>query len=296
MKRVLKWIGIIVGGLIALVIVAAAGLSVAGTSRLNKAYDVQVGNISVANDEAALARGEHLVNVFCSDCHTADLSGQLFFDEPPIGTVYAANLTGMADTHSDEQLVLAIRHGLDGERRPLLIMPSESFIHFSEEDLGAVIAYLKTLPRVGEDVPEREFGPVGRILTGAGLFNGSFPATYIDHDQPFPEMPEVGANVAYGEYLSRFCQSCHGANLAGGQPPVPESPPAPNLTPGGELSGWTEDDFLTTLRTGVTPDGHHLNAEFMPWPSIAKLEDVELRGLYIYLQSLAPRETAAEGE
>jgi len=296
MKRVLKWIGIVLGSLVALVIVAAVGLSVAGASRLNKAHDVQVKDVTVANDEAALARGEHLVNVFCSDCHTADLSGQLFFDEPPIGTVYAANLTGLADTHSDEELVRAIRHGLDSEGRPLMIMPSESFIHFSEEDLGAVIAYLKTVPRVGDEVPERQFRPVGRILTGAGLFNGSLPATYIDHAQPFPEMPEVGANIAYGEYLSRFCQSCHGANLAGGQPPVPDSPPAPNLTPAGEVGDWTEEEFLTTLRTGVTPSEHHLNPEFMPWPSIAKLEDDELRALYMYLQSLAPRETAAEGE
>ena len=296
MKRVLKWIGIILGGLIVLVIVAAVGLAVAGTSRLNKTYDVQAENVTIPSDEASLARGEHLVNVFCRECHSADLTGQIFLDEPPIGTVYTANLTGLAETHSDEDLVLAIRHGLDGERRPLLIMPSESFVHFSEEDLGAVIAYLKTVPRAGEEVPEREFRPVGLILTGAGGFDSSMPATYIDHEQPFPEMPAVGANVAYGEYLSGFCQSCHGADLAGGQPPVPDSPPAPNLTPGGELANWTEDDFLTALRTGVTPDEHHLNPEFMPWPSIAKLEDEELQGLWMYLQSLPPREAATQGE
>lgn len=186
MKSVLKWIGIILGGLIILVIVAAVGLSVLSVSRLNKTYDVQAENITVPTDEAALARGEHLVNVFCRDCHTADLSGQRFFDEPPIGTIYAANITGLADTHSDDDLVLAIRNGLDSGGRPLMIMPAESFIHFSEEDLGAVIAYLKTVPRTGEDVPEKQLRPVGRILTGAGLFDSSLPATYIDHDLPFP--------------------------------------------------------------------------------------------------------------
>ena len=296
MKRVLKWIGIVLGGLIALVVVAAVGLAIAGTSRLNKTYDVQAENVTIPSDEAAVARGEHLANAFCRECHSEDLTGQLFLDEPPIGTVYTANLTGLAETHSDEDLVLAIRHGLDSERRPLLIMPSESFVHFSEEDLGAVIAYLKSVPRAGNEVPERQLSPVARILAGAGALDNSMPASYIDHDQPFPEMPEVGANVAYGEYLSGFCQSCHGANLAGGQPPVPDSPPAPNLTPGGELADWTEDDFLTTLRSGVTPDEHHLNPEFMPWPSIAKLEDEELQGLWMYLQSLPPREAATQGE
>lgn len=294
MGKVLKWIGVSLGGLFLLAAVAGVGLSVAGAARLNKTYDVEAANVDVPGDDASLARGEHLVNTFCRECHTADLSGQTFIDEPPIGTVYAPNLTGLAETHSKEELVLAIRHGLDGDGRPLLVMPAESFIHFSEEDLGAVIAYLQTVPRAGEELPERQLHPLGRVLAGAGLLDGSLPATYIDHDQPFPEMPDVGANVAYGEYLARFCQGCHGPELAGGQPPDPSSPLAPNLTPGGELGNWTEDDFITAIRAGMTPDGRQLNPEFMPWPSIAKLEDQELAALWIYLESTPSRETAVE--
>lgn len=294
MKRVLKWIGIIVGSLLVLLVIAAVGLTFAGSSRLNKSYAVPAEPVAVPADEVALSRGEHLVDVFCRDCHTADLTGQLFFDAGPIGAIYAANLTGLAETHTDRELVRAIRHGLNRDGQPLLIMPSESFIHLSAEDLGAVIAYLKTLPRAGEDTPAREFRPVGRILTGAGVFNSSLPATYIDHDAPFPEMPEVGANVAYGEYLSRFCQSCHGAELAGGQPPDPGSPLAPNLTPTGALGSWTEEEFVTTIRTGVTPNGRELDGEVMPWKSIAKLNDDELRALWLYLESLPPRTTATQ--
>ena len=121
-----------------------------------------------------------------------------------------------------------------------------------------------------------------------------FPAEYIDHALPFPEMPTVGANAAYGEYVSRFCSSCHGPNLAGGQPADPQSPPAPDLTPGSALADWTEEDFLMAMRTGVTPDGRHLNPDFMPWRSFGKFDDDELRGLWIYLESLPLAETAAE--
>lgn len=294
MKRVLKWMGIMLGTLIVLVIVAAIGLSVVGASRLNKTRAIEAEAITVPVDEAALARGEHLVNVACKSCHGADLTGQPMIDEPPIGTIYAANITGLGDTHTDADLVRAIRHGLDTDGRQLMIMPAESFIYFSEEDLGAVIAYLKTVPRAGDEKPTPQLGPMGRIIMGAGLFGDVFPAEYIDHDAPFPEMPEVGANVAYGRYVSGFCRSCHGAELAGGQPSDPESPPAPNLTTAGRLGNWTEEEFVTAMRTGVTPGGRTLDPAFMPWESFGKFEDDELRGLWMYLQTAAPGETAEE--
>lgn len=294
MKRVLKWIGILLGGLVALVIVAAVALSALGASRLNKKQDIQVENVTIPAGEDALARGEHLVNVACKSCHGADLSGQPMIDEPPIGTIYAANITGLAETHTDADLVRAIRHAVDTDGRQLVIMPAEAFIYFSEEDLGSVIAYLKTVPRVGEERGTPQLGPVGRILMGAGLFGDIFPAEYIDHDLPFPEMPEVGANVAYGAYLSRFCSSCHGAELAGGQPPDPESPPAPNLTKDGRLGSWTEEEFITTMRTGVTPGGRQLDPTYMPWESFGKFDDDELRGLWIYLNSEAVGQTSME--
>lgn len=294
MKRLLKGIGMIVGGLLVLVIVAAMGLSMAGISRINQIYEVEVAQITVPDDEGALARGEHLVDVFCRDCHTAALSGQPFFDDPAIGLIHSANITGLGETHSDEELVLAIRHGLRRDGRAMMIMPSETFIHFSEEDLGAIIAYLKTVPRVGKEWPEPILRPVGRILVGAGLFNSAIPATYIDHQSTFPAMAEVAASSDYGAYLARLCQSCHGAKLAGGQPPDPGSPPVPDLTPAGALGAWSEGDFLTAMRTGSTPEGRQLNPEFMPWSSIGKLDDDELRAVWMYLASLPPSETAAE--
>ncbi len=293
MKKVLKWMGITLGGLIVLIAVTAVALSIAGERQLNKTRDdIQAATITIPTDEAAAARGEHLVHVACTSCHGDDLTGQALINDPSIGTVYSSNLTGLAETHTDADLVRAIRHALDTDGRQMMIMPAEVFLYLSEADLGSIIAYLQTLPRQGNERPKPELALFGRILLGAGQLGNVFPAEYINHDLPFPEMPTVGANEAYGHYLAGLCRSCHGTELTGGQPGEPESPPAPNLTPGGDLQDWTEEAFVTAMRTGMTPDGRQLNPMFMPWPSVGKLDDDELRALWLYLTSLPSQPSA----
>jgi hypothetical protein len=51
------------------------------------------------------------------------------------------------------------------------------------------------------------------------------------------------------------------------------------------VKGWTQDQFITTLRTGVNPGGHMLS-DVMPWKQIGKMDDVELSALYLHLVSL----------
>ncbi len=83
------------------------------------------------------------------------------------------------------------------------------------------------------------------------------------------------------------CRVCHGPKLNGGKYPDPTIQKiSPNLTPGGDLSAWTEEQFITTLRTGVTPHGHNLDNEFMPWKNYSKFSDDELKAIWLYLQSL----------
>jgi mono/diheme cytochrome c family protein len=144
MKKVLKWVGIVIGGLLVLIVVAVIGLSISANSRLNKTYDITAETITIPTDPEAIARGEHLADVACRDCHTAELTGQDILGDPSIGAIYTANITGLADTHSDEEIVRAIRHGLDTDGRQLMIMPSDAFIYFSEADMGALVAYLKS--------------------------------------------------------------------------------------------------------------------------------------------------------
>jgi mono/diheme cytochrome c family protein len=294
MIKVLKWIGIGLGALLVLVLLAAVSLSFMGNARLNKTLDLQPEILTIHNDETVLARGEHLVHVACQGCHGKDLSGQVVLDDPAIGTIYSANITGFGERRTEGEMVLAIRHGVGHDGRQLIIMPAETFINLSAGDLSAIIAYLETVPKVDKQVPEPKLTFMGRILLAAGMFGQVFPAEYIDHDQPFPAMPVLGANQEYGAYLAGFCKSCHGENLAGGKTPDPESPLAPNLTPGGGLSGWSEADFIQTIRTGVNPHGHKLDPLYMPWESFAKLHDEELKAIWLYLQSLPATATVIE--
>jgi cytochrome c553 len=287
MRRVFKWVGIVLGGLVGLLVLAVVVLYIIGTAQLNKNHNIQAEAIAIPTDEAALARGEHLAKGpgLCAVCHDKDLSGDILFQEPGIGTVYGSNITGLSATHSDADLVLAIRHGVDTDGRQFALMPADIYIHFSAEDLGAIIAYLKTVPTAENDLPEPDITFVGRVMLAIGMFGDVFPAEYIDHNQPYPTMPEIGANREYGAYLAPFCTTCHGTDLAGGQFD-PEAPPAPNLTPGGEMGDWSEAEFIQTMRTGVSPHGHAIDSEFMPWEAFAKYSDDELKALWMYLQSV----------
>ena len=290
MKRALKWTGIGLGGVILLLVVTGIGLMIAGNARINRAHALEATQVVVPTNEEALARGEHLVEVFCRDCHGEDLGGQVMVDDPMLGAIYANNITNVAERYSDEDLVMAIRHGMDPDGRHLMLMPSDFFVHLSAEDLGAIIAYLKTVPAAGVEQPAIALAPIGRILVGAGALEMLFSAAVTDHDLPFPDMPPIGADKTYGGYLAQGCQGCHGLGFVGQTLPSPGSPVAPNLTPAGTLGGWTEDGFVTTMRTGLTPSGRVLDPLNMPWPSYAKLGDDELRALWLYFSSLPPRE------
>jgi hypothetical protein len=173
-------------------------------------------------------------------------------------------------------------------------MPSDAFIYFSEEDLGAIVAYLKTIPYVEKESPGIDLSVMGQIMLGAGLFGDLSSADVINHDQPFTSMPAIGANVEYGQYLSPLCTSCHGPDLSGAQPAIQGSPIAPNLTPGGGLAGWNEAEFIQAMHSGETPSGRQLDPEYMPWKSWSKFHDEELQALWLYLSSLPARQMNLE--
>jgi mono/diheme cytochrome c family protein len=115
------------------------------------------------------------------------------------------------------------------------------------------------------------------------------PAEVIDHGAPFAEAPAPGNNASYGHYLVSIalCTMCHGLDLKGA-PPVEEGAPAgPNITLYGASGGWSEAQFVNTLRTGVTPYGKALDEAFMPWPMYGRMTDEELGAIWRYLASLA---------
>lgn len=291
MKRVLKWIGIVLAVLVVLVGV----LHFVGKGRLEKAPEVMTRPVAVPTDAVALVRGEHLVRSVsaCFMCHGDNLEGQVFI-EGEIGLYVAApNLTsgqgGVGATLSDADWERAIRHGVGDDGRVLAIMPSNNFQHFSDADLGAVIAYVKSVPSVDNDLGARKIGFPGSILGGFLAFDELAKINHIDHAAVGKEAPPEGATAVYGEYVVNIamCSECHAANLAGNFTPD-TAPMGPNLTPSGELQGWTEADFMTLIRTGMKPTGTQVDNEEMPWEMYNGMTDVELGAVWAYLQTLSP--------
>ena len=131
MKRVLKWVGIGLGGLLGLLIVAVVVLAFLGGRKLNREYAVQPEAVMVEADTAVLERGQYLVSGGCTGFHGEKLGGTVFFEDPVLGSIPAPNLTsgqgGAAGVYSDTDFVQAIRHGVDNEGKALLIMPSAAF-------------------------------------------------------------------------------------------------------------------------------------------------------------------------
>ncbi len=296
--KILKWIGIVLGGLVLLIALAAGGMIASSTNRFSKTYDIQAETITVPTDEASLAIGKHWAEMHCQGCHGEDLSGGPFFEDPSIGYVDAPNLTsgkgGVGATNTDADWVRAIRHGVKADGTSVFIMPSNDFYYLSDTDLAGIIAYVKSVPPVDNEIRPRSLKPFAKILYAVGAFGNLLYAETIQHEMR-PPAPAVGLTVEYGKYLAdaHGCKSCHGEALSGDQPAEPGAPLAPNLTPGGELAVWTEADFFNTLRTGVTPSGHELS-ESMPWQGLGKMTDDELKAVWMYLQSLPALETTTE--
>ena len=171
----------------------------------------------------------------------------------------------------------------------VFIMPAQDFYYLSDKDLGDLIAYIRSVSPVDRvaSKPQLHFTFLGSVMYGFGVFGNQLIAGEIDQAHR-PSVPEPGVNPAYGKYLVNIngCRSCHGAQLAGGKPGAPGSPLAPNLTPGGELTAWSEADFIKTLRTGVTPSGTNLPDQFMPWQFKSQMTDDELKAVFAYLKSL----------
>jgi mono/diheme cytochrome c family protein len=293
MKKWLGWLGLVVTGVIGLILVASAAVYGFSEARYRKHYAVTPASLAIPTDSASIARGDHIVHSLggCIDCHGEKLEGKKMVDDPAFGRLFALNLTrgkgGVASALTDADFVRAIRHGVGPNGRPLKVMPSRDYDNFSDADLAAVIAYLRTIPPVDNEIPSPSLGPLARALMVAGKLP-ILDAEKIDHGRPHLASVTPEVTAGYGAYLATIgCKGCHGPALAGG--PIaggpPDMPPAANLTPNGNLKTWSVDDFRNTIRTGKRPNGIPLN-DAMPWKVFRNLTDEELGAIYLYLKTL----------
>jgi len=247
-------------------------------------------------DSAVLERGRRLAGPLgkCVDCHGPSLAGNTFIDNPAFGRYSGVNLTagagGVGKSLTDADWELAVRHGVDGDGRGLVFMPSRNFNRLSDDDLNALIVYIRQVRPIDTVMPPVRVGPVGRAL----LMTGKAPlvdAALIDQQQPHAAAPPIGPTAEYGAYLARVgsCLGCHRSNLEGG--PVAGAPrtfkPAANLTPTG-IGTWTKNDFTRALRDGLTPGGVPIDS-FMPVRLTKQMNDTEIDAIWAYLKTVPPQ-------
>jgi mono/diheme cytochrome c family protein len=297
LSRWLARLGIALGAAVVVLIIAALAVYAISERRMHRTYAITPKPLILPTDSASLARGAHLARAvgMCVECHGEKLDGRVMIDGP-LGLVGARNLTrgtgGNGTLFTDADYVRAIRHGVAPNGRPLMIMPAQDYMNFTDADLAAVIAYVKSVPPADNVVPDSKISFLGRVLYVTGELP-LFPAERIDHAAPSATAVPASATAKYGEYLARVaCQGCHGPSYAGGRVEAgdPSWPPASNLTVSGPTKSWSETDFLRLMRTGRRPDSVPVNGA-MPWRNAGRMTDDELHAVWTYLRSLPGRAT-----
>lgn len=266
----------------------ASWVGLSTQQRLNEEY--QLAPVTFNPEETPdLELGQRIVAIRngCVECHGQDLGGQMVMDNPAMGRIYASNLTPASlNNWSDGEMGRAIRYGIGKDKQALILMPSHDYVHFSESDLAAVVAYLRAVPAVERVNQSSQLGPVAKTLLALNKAP-LLPAEQLKDISSFSEKPTEDVSTAFGAYLAKTaCMGCHGQDLKGGPIPGgdPKWPPAADLSPTA-LSHWSESDFADALKTGVNPDKKKIAAP-MPINLTKQFSETEIKALWVYIQSL----------
>ena len=300
MGKLLKWIGISIGALVVLLLVAVGVVYSVSTSRMEQKFNVTVKAPPIPSNAAALKEGQRLfISRGCVDCHGNNLAGKVFVDDPLAGTVSGANLTkgkgGIGGTFTDADFVRAIRHGVAPDGRALIFMPSTDYYSMSDADIGAIIAYVRSVPAVDRPSLAPRIGPMARLLYLQGQMPFLVSAQVIDHSTK-PSTAAPAATIEYGRYLGAMCTGCHGFGYSGGSIPgaPPQWAPAANITPHpvAGIGKWSETDFAKALREAIRPDGKKLREPMATMSENARqMTDTEVKALWMFLRTVPAKET-----
>ena len=270
-----------------------------------------------ASAETSVERGAYLVNTImaCGNCHSPRdaegrlipdkaFSGGLTFNTPPFNAT-AANITQDAETGLGSWSDAEIKRGLVEGLRPnhghlagvplAAIMPANFYKALLPDDLDAIVAYLRTIKPIRNQVADPVYkAPVRR---------DPYPAADAGFSKAMLADP-----VQRGAYLVTIghCMECHSkwargvsdfkAGLGGGGrlfPPREGSPEGtaptvvPNITahPTAGLGGWTDAEIIRAITHGVARDGRQLKPP-MAYPYYAELNASDLADIVAYLRTV----------
>lgn len=266
---------------------------------------------TAADDEAALlARGDYLMSsiVACGNCHSPrddngefvdgmELAGAFVIEEPAF-RAYAPNITPDEETGigawTDEEIMRAVREGIrpDGSvMGPPMAYPF--YRDISDRDMRAIVAYLRSVPPVRNEVP-------------TSTYHVDLPPNWGPPVESVPE-PNKDDPVEYGRYLAHtlgHCTDCHtplvegqhdfsrigaGGNLFPKPFVYSWNALAANITQHAELGigSWTDDEIKRAITDGISRDGREL-LPFMAFDFYRNITDEDLDAIVAYLRTLPP--------
>lgn len=265
--------------LVAIAIVLAAGLFVGSEWIVGRGHAVPDDRVAIPRDPAAIAEGGRLARLAgCRGCHGPNGEGRVWTSDRLTGTIAPPALARKLAGYSDAELVRLIRYGVKRDGSTLFRMPSRALGSWADDDLGRIIAWLRTLkPGAGDSRVETSYGPLPRL----GMLTGSFEES-VRHVRlaPAHRPPETGRYV-----YDTACAACHrlGDDHAPG-----DGPAAPALAP--RAAGQDPAAFHRLLRAGMGRHGRDRG----PISAVARdavhaLGDMEIAALHAYLRGEAAR-------
>jgi len=231
------------------------------------------------------------------DTEILPLIGGLEF-KLPIGKIYSKNITPDDETGigklPDSVIARSLRYGVARDGRALFdFMP---FHNLSDEDLTAVISFLRSQPPTRNSVPDNQMNFVGKAVR-------AFLIKPVGPEGEIPKSLKPDTTAEYGKYLAHYianCKGCHtnrslmtgayiGPEFAGGLKfEVADGgyTVTPNLTPDketGRITGWSQEIFINRFRQKKI-----IAVSDMPWDQFRNMNNDDLKAIYKYLVSLKP--------
>lgn len=279
------WIKRVLVTLVAVVVLAVAVVYGGSEWKIRAAHAVPLEKIAVPTDAVSIAEGGRLAKIEgCRNCHGPDAQGKVLVDDPMLGRIASPALARIAATYSNEELARAVRHGVRKDGTTLWVMPTGAHGHIADDDMGRIIAWMRTLkPSDKDSQATMSFGPMGRAL----ILGGMFPPSVRSGD-----IAEATRPAETGRYfVEAMCFGCHAMDK---ERPAEDGsgmvPPLGTVAPAYDLPG-----FKKLMRTGIASGNRKLGLmrEIALNDGVA-FSDAELEAILTYLKAEAAKQPPAK--
>ena len=212
----MRWLILIAGTSIAAIAAGFAAVYLLSEMQLRDTEAVLQFSSTIPDDAASIERGRHIARTRgCFGCHGQQLQGYDFdeqWDWPK--RAVAPNLARYARVYDARTIEAAVRQGIGADGRELMSMPSFNFTRLRDDDLAALIGFLRSAPVIEAPLPRPELGWDVRLDIAMGRELSM--ADWVAMVPPLSLDPEVEPELAEGEYLAMtMCNECHGLDPRG---------------------------------------------------------------------------------